>query len=159
MKISGRSLTHWYYVGLGGLWWSNILDSALLPQMLWSNTWLEHHNPASHLVQKKRREKNKKKKKKKKNRYNPKPNGKSKTKQTKSHKEIHTHKKKKKKKKKTAPRQMVKAKLNRQGTSLVVQWLRICLPVQGRGFDPWSGRIPHAAEQLSLCATSTEPAL
>ena len=54
---------------------------------------------------------------------------------------------------------MVKAKLNRQGTSLVVQWLRICLPVQGRGFDPWSGRIPHAAEQLSLCATSTEPAL
>ena len=25
------------------------------------------------------------------------------------------------------------------------------------GFDPWSGKIPHAAEQLSLCATITEP--
>ena len=31
--------------------------------------------------------------------------------------------------------------------------------VDGRGhrFDPWSGRIPHASEQLSLCATVTEP--
>ena len=27
------------------------------------------------------------------------------------------------------------------------------------GFEPWSGRIPHAAEQLGLCATTTEPAL
>ena len=25
------------------------------------------------------------------------------------------------------------------------------------GFDPWSGRIPHAAEQLSPCTTATEP--
>ena len=25
------------------------------------------------------------------------------------------------------------------GTSLVVQWFRICLPTEGRGFDPWSG--------------------
>ena len=25
------------------------------------------------------------------------------------------------------------------------------------GFDPWSGKIPQAAEQLSLCATTTEP--
>ncbi|XP_060013777.1 parathyroid hormone isoform X3 [Lagenorhynchus albirostris] len=24
------------------------------------------------------------------------------------------------------------------------------------GFEPWSGRIPHAAEQLSLCATATD---
>ena len=24
-------------------------------------------------------------------------------------------------------------------------------------FDPWSGKIPHAAEQLSLCTTTTEP--
>ena len=30
------------------------------------------------------------------------------------------------------------------GASLVVQWLRIRL-----GFEPWSGKIPHAAEQLS----------
>ena len=29
----------------------------------------------------------------------------------------------------------------------------------GHGFDPWSRKIPHAAEQLSLCATTTEPAL
>ena len=25
------------------------------------------------------------------------------------------------------------------------------------GFDPWSGKIPHAAGQLSLCITTTEP--
>ena len=34
------------------------------------------------------------------------------------------------------------------GASVVAQWLRICLPMQGHGFGPWSGRIPHAAEQL-----------
>ena len=28
----------------------------------------------------------------------------------------------------------------------------------GHGFKPWSGKIPHAAEQLSPCATTTEPA-
>ena len=28
----------------------------------------------------------------------------------------------------------------------------------GPGFEPWSGRIPHAVEQLSPCATTTEPA-
>ena len=27
------------------------------------------------------------------------------------------------------------------------------------GFDSWSMKIPHAAEQLSPCATTTEPAL
>ena len=27
------------------------------------------------------------------------------------------------------------------------------------GFEPWSGKIPHAAERLSPCATTTEPAL
>ena len=30
---------------------------------------------------------------------------------------------------------------------------------RGRGFEPWSGRIPQAAEQLSPCATIAEPAL
>ena len=46
------------------------------------------------------------------------------------------------------------------GTSLVALWLRICLPIgRGHRFDPWSGKIPHAAKQLSLCATTTEPAL
>ena len=29
---------------------------------------------------------------------------------------------------------------------------------RGHGFEPWSGRIPHAAEQLGPCATATEPA-
>ena len=28
-------------------------------------------------------------------------------------------------------------------TSLVVQWLRIHLPMQGHRFDPWSRKIPH----------------
>ena len=27
------------------------------------------------------------------------------------------------------------------------------------GFEPWSGKIPHATKQLSLCTTTTEPAL
>ena len=27
------------------------------------------------------------------------------------------------------------------------------------GFEPWSGKIPHATEQLSPCATAIEPAL
>ena len=43
------------------------------------------------------------------------------------------------------------------GISLVVQWLRIHLPMQGTQVR--SGKIPHAAEQLSPCATTTEAAL
>ena len=42
--------------------------------------------------------------------------------------------------------------------SLVAQWLRICLPMQGTRFEPWSGKIPHAAEQLGPWATITESA-
>lgn len=42
------------------------------------------------------------------------------------------------------------------GWSLVVQWLGIFLSLQGHGFEPWSGKIPYAAGQLSLCATTTE---
>jgi len=42
--------------------------------------------------------------------------------------------------------------------SLGVQWLRILLPLGGHRFDPWSGKLLHAAEQLSPCVT-TEPAL
>ena len=45
------------------------------------------------------------------------------------------------------------------GTSLVVQWLRITRQCRGHGFEPWSGKIPHAAEQLSPCTTTTERAL
>ena len=31
--------------------------------------------------------------------------------------------------------------------------------MQRHGFDPGSGKIPHAMKQLRLCATTTEPAL
>ena len=31
-------------------------------------------------------------------------------------------------------------------------------PPANAGDKPWSGKIPHAAEQLSLCTTTTEPA-
>ena len=43
--------------------------------------------------------------------------------------------------------------------SLMDWWLRIPLLMQGTGFHSFSGNIPHASEQLSLCATTTEPAL
>ena len=42
--------------------------------------------------------------------------------------------------------------------SLVAQWLRIH-QCRGHGFEPWSKKIPHAAEQLSPDTTTTEPAL
>ena len=38
------------------------------------------------------------------------------------------------------------------GSSLDVQWLRIHLSMQGHRFALWSGKIPHATEQGSLCA-------
>ena len=37
-------------------------------------------------------------------------------------------------------------------------WESAC-QCRGHGFEPWSGRIPHAAEQLGPWATTTEPAL
>ena len=43
-------------------------------------------------------------------------------------------------------------------TSLVVQWLRIHCQCRGEGFNSWSGKIPHAIEQLSPCTANTEPA-
>ena len=36
-------------------------------------------------------------------------------------------------------------------------WESAC-QCRGHGFDPWSGRIPHTAEQLGPWATTTEPA-
>jgi len=30
---------------------------------------------------------------------------------------------------------------------------------RGNGFNPWSRKIPHAMEQLSMCATTNEPVL
>ena len=37
-------------------------------------------------------------------------------------------------------------------------WESAC-QCKGHGFKPWSGKIPHAAEQLSPCTTTTEPTL
>ena len=36
-------------------------------------------------------------------------------------------------------------------------WESTC-QCRGHGFEPWSGKIPPAAERLSLCTTTTEPA-
>ena len=45
------------------------------------------------------------------------------------------------------------------GASLVVQWLRIRLPVQRCRFDPWSGNEdPTCLEATSLRAVTAEPA-
>ena len=44
-------------------------------------------------------------------------------------------------------------------TSLVASGLESACQCRGHGFDTWSGKIPHAAEQLSPCTTTTEPAL
>ena len=40
------------------------------------------------------------------------------------------------------------------GTSLVAQWIRICLPMQGT--HPWSGKISHATEKPSLLAATAD---
>ena len=40
----------------GGLWWTNVLISALLPQRLRPDTWPEHQDPVNHTAQKKREE-------------------------------------------------------------------------------------------------------
>ena len=92
-------------MGPGGLWWSNVLDSALPPQRLRPNPRPEHQDPASHMMGKKRKKKQKKEKKERKkkeknpkkqnpkqmNRENPKTNDKKKTKQRKSHRETYTY--------------------------------------------------------------------
>ena len=41
----------------------------------------------------------------------------------------------------------------------VVQWMGVCLPVQGHGLNLWFRKTPHAIRQLSLRlrATLTEP--
>lgn len=35
------------------------------------------------------------------------------------------------------------------GTTLMAQWIRICLP-KGTGFDPWSGQVPHVPGPQTL---------
>ena len=41
-------------LGARGLWWSNVLNSVFPPQRLRPYTRLEHQDPVSHTVQKKR---------------------------------------------------------------------------------------------------------
>ena len=48
-------------MGSGGLWWPNVLNSALSPQRLRPDTRPEHQDPVSHTAQKKREEKKKEK--------------------------------------------------------------------------------------------------
>ena len=45
---------------------------------------------------------------------------------------------------------------NNPRPSLVAEWIRVFLPMQGPGFDLWSRKIPPAAEQPSPCTTTTE---
>ena len=40
----------------------------------------------------------------------------------------------------------------------MAQWLGVRLPMQGRGFVPRSGKIPHAAERLGPWAVAAGPA-
>ena len=63
MEISGRAFAVWYYVELGGLWWTNVLNSALPPQRHRPDTPPGHLDPFSHMVQEKREKKRKKEKK------------------------------------------------------------------------------------------------
>ena len=83
LEISGRALA-----GPGGLWWSNVLVSALPPWRLRPDTRPEHQDPASHMAWKKRK---KKKKKKKKTDRTPNQMVKAKLNRQKSHKETYTH--------------------------------------------------------------------
>ena len=45
------------------------------------------------------------------------------------------------------------------GVSLVAQWLRILLPMQGTRVQALARKILHATEQLSPCTTTTESEL
>ena len=66
MEICGRAFAIWYYMALGVLWGSNVLDSVLPPQRLRPDTQPQHQDPVSHMAQKKRE----KKKERKINKYN-----------------------------------------------------------------------------------------
>ena len=46
---------------------------------------------------------------------------------------------------------IISIKNKNSGTSLMIQWLRLCLPMQGCGLDPWSGNwdpMPHKTEVI-----------
>ena len=44
-------------------------------------------------------------------------------------------------------------------TSLVLQWIKICLLMQGHRFNPWSRKTERAVQQLSPCPTTIEALL
>ena len=44
----------WYYVELGGLLWTSVLNLALPPQWHSLDAWLEHQEPVLHMAQNKR---------------------------------------------------------------------------------------------------------
>ena len=52
-------------MGLGVLWWTKVLNSALPPQRLRPHTWPEHQDSVSHSSQKKREKKKERQKEKK----------------------------------------------------------------------------------------------
>ena len=60
MEISGQALIDICYLGLGGLWWSNILNSGLPPQSLRLDTRPEHQDPVSTWLRRKGRKKERK---------------------------------------------------------------------------------------------------
>ena len=49
--------TVWYYVELGGILWTSVLQLALPPQRHSLDVWLEHQEPFIHMVQNKREKK------------------------------------------------------------------------------------------------------
>ena len=52
----------------------------------------------------------------------------------------------------------VKPKKNYRGLPWWLSGWESACQCRGHGFEPWSGKIPHAAEQLGPSATTTEPA-
>ena len=50
----------WYYLHLGGLWWTNVLNLALPPQRHRPDAQPEHQDPVIHTAQNKREKKRKK---------------------------------------------------------------------------------------------------
>ena len=63
-EISGRAFNVCYYMELGGLWWTSVLNSALPHQKHRPDTWPEYQGPVSHMAQKKREKRKKERKKK-----------------------------------------------------------------------------------------------
>ena len=97
----------------GGLWWTNVLNLALPPQRHRPDTQSKHKDPVSQIAQKKRE-------------------GKKERKKEKNNKVIKIESKKyllKIKRKLNSNKE--KDSRKEEGASLVAQWLRICLPMQG----------------------------